>query len=162
MAEGVESRKFERKPLLDVPLPMRRTTREVPNNHVDENDRDTQQPVKTNDTGMMKFDLLSKKGNRQQVCNFGLISLITVSALITNLDRLARLIFPQIRILPLPSSINSKPNVPSSSASRTWSLTTTSQMIRQTVILPIFILSNLLAIAVLSGSWEMARSTALP
>jgi regulator of nonsense transcripts 2 len=162
MAEGVESRKFERKPLLDVPLPMRRTTREVPNNHVDENDRDTQQPVKTNDTGMMKFDLLSKKGNRQQVCNFGLISLITVSALITNLDRLARLIFPQIRILPLPSSINSKPNVPSSSASRTWSLTTTSQMIRQTVILPIFILSNLLAIAVLSGSWGMARSTALP
>jgi regulator of nonsense transcripts 2 len=70
MAEGVESRKFERKPLLDVPLPMRRTTREVPNNHVDENDRDAQQPVKSNDNGMMKFDLLSKKGNRQQVRDF--------------------------------------------------------------------------------------------
>jgi regulator of nonsense transcripts 2 len=68
MAEGVESRKFERKPLLDVPLPMRRTTREVSSNHADENDREAPQPVKRNDNGMMKFDLLSKKGNRQQVC----------------------------------------------------------------------------------------------
>ncbi|KAI9737821.1 MAG: hypothetical protein M1834_009190 [Cirrosporium novae-zelandiae] len=60
MAESLESRKFERKPIFDVPLPMRRATREpsitgedVPSNG-------------TNSTNTMAFSLMTKRGNKQQ------------------------------------------------------------------------------------------------
>lgn len=66
MTESVEARKFERKPMLDVPLPMRRTTRDVPTTAVESTDRESSETVKQNGAGMMKFALLSKKGNRQQ------------------------------------------------------------------------------------------------
>lgn len=54
MAESLDSRKFDRKPLFDVPLPMRTK------NQVGEG------PV-TNAPGTMAFSLLTKRGNRQQV-----------------------------------------------------------------------------------------------
>jgi regulator of nonsense transcripts 2 len=57
MAESLESRKHERKPLFDVPLPMRSKNREA---------------SETKGSGgegssTMAFSLLTKKGNRQQV-----------------------------------------------------------------------------------------------
>ncbi|ETS83142.1 hypothetical protein PFICI_05018 [Pestalotiopsis fici W106-1] len=56
MAESLESRKFDRKPLFDVPLPMRSSkTREAPKTQEVENP-----------ANMMAFSLLTKKGNRQQ------------------------------------------------------------------------------------------------
>ena len=66
MAESVESRKFERKQLFDVPLPMRRRVENgaAPPEDVNitpNNDRPVLPAPST-----MKFSLLSKKGNRQQ------------------------------------------------------------------------------------------------
>ena len=70
MAESVESRKFERKPMFDVPLPMRRAVRE-PTAAASPDDSDDESPapapVPTNGSSMMKFALLSRRGNRQQV-----------------------------------------------------------------------------------------------
>src|SRR5436305_123581 len=57
MAESLDARKFERKPLFDVPLPMRRRDRDA-----GEEDRPNP-PANT-----MAFSLLTKRGNRQQVC----------------------------------------------------------------------------------------------
>ncbi|KAG5983843.1 hypothetical protein E4U55_006993 [Claviceps digitariae] len=60
MAESLESRKFERKPLFDVPLPVRPKNREPSMSVVQE-----QEPASpTTDT--MVFSLLTKRGNRQQ------------------------------------------------------------------------------------------------
>ena len=73
MSESVESRKFERKPMFDVPLPMRR---KVENVMVDEPGTPTEEASST-----MKFSLLSKRGNRQQVSitytNFMLVCRLT-------------------------------------------------------------------------------------
>ena len=62
MTESIDSRKFERKPLFDVPLPMRRANRDT--SHAgDESPTDgTATPPRT-----MAFSLMTKKGNRQQV-----------------------------------------------------------------------------------------------
>ncbi|KAG5951050.1 hypothetical protein E4U53_003874 [Claviceps sorghi] len=60
MAESLESRKFERKPLFDVPLPVRPKNREPSMSMTQE-----QEPASpTADT--MVFSLLTKRGNRQQ------------------------------------------------------------------------------------------------
>ena len=56
MAESIDSRKFERRALFDVPLPMRRGTRE------DLTESGPQTPSNT-----MSFALMTKKGNRYQV-----------------------------------------------------------------------------------------------
>jgi regulator of nonsense transcripts 2 len=64
LSESLESRKFERKQVFDVPLPVRAKTRE-PSTLSDadkETAKDTSLPVNT-----MAFSLLTKKGNRQQV-----------------------------------------------------------------------------------------------
>lgn len=61
MAESLESRKFERKPLFDVPLPVRPKTREP----LIGGGQDQESAAPTN---KMAFSLLTKKGNRQQVC----------------------------------------------------------------------------------------------
>ncbi|KAI6382007.1 hypothetical protein MCOR25_000887 [Pyricularia grisea] len=53
MAESLDSRKFDRKPLFDVPLPMR-TKNQAAEGHV------------ANAPGTMAFSLLTKRGNRQQ------------------------------------------------------------------------------------------------
>lgn len=62
MAESLDSRKFERRALFDVPLPMRRGQREtglIPEEAVESG---AQTPPHT-----MSFALMTKKGNRQQV-----------------------------------------------------------------------------------------------
>ncbi|KAK6062828.1 MIF4G domain-containing protein [Seiridium cupressi] len=56
MAESLESRKFDRKPLFDVPLPMRSSKA-----------RDTTKTTESESPqNMMAFSLLTKRGNRQQ------------------------------------------------------------------------------------------------
>lgn len=59
MAESLESRKFERKQLFDVPLPVRSKNREATSTEGGEGESP---PGHT-----MAFSLLTKKGNRQQV-----------------------------------------------------------------------------------------------
>jgi regulator of nonsense transcripts 2 len=66
MAESLESRKFDRKPLFDVPLPMRRKDREIGTS----NESAVEEPaVSIAPPGTMAFSLLTKRGNRQQVRN---------------------------------------------------------------------------------------------
>jgi hypothetical protein len=64
MAESLESRKHDRKPMFDVPLPMRRKERETsaPNESWAEESASPSTP-----SGTMAFSLLTKRGNRQQV-----------------------------------------------------------------------------------------------
>lgn len=95
MAESLDSRKFERKPLFDVPLPMRRGQRET-NSSVEEiAESGAQTPPST-----MSFALMTKKGNRQQV------SLAARTGLqLTPHTCLCRLLTPlQTRTIDLPSN----------------------------------------------------------
>jgi regulator of nonsense transcripts 2 len=62
MSESLDSRRLERKPLFDVPLPMRRARETAPN--PEEPVVEAPQPTPA---GTMKFSLLSKRGNKQQV-----------------------------------------------------------------------------------------------
>lgn len=66
MSESVESRKFERKPLFDVPLPMRRTHIRESAAATDDSENEAPAPPAVAPS-TMKFSLLSKRGNRQQV-----------------------------------------------------------------------------------------------
>ncbi|KAI1409155.1 ARM repeat-containing protein [Hypoxylon sp. FL1857] len=59
MAESLESRKFDRKPLFDVPLPVRPKTRDVSSTNADNANSESAPST-------MAFSLLTKKGNRQQ------------------------------------------------------------------------------------------------
>jgi hypothetical protein len=63
MAESLESRKFDRKPLFDVPLPMRRKEREV----IAPTESASEEPAAPANPNTMAFSLLTKRGNRQQV-----------------------------------------------------------------------------------------------
>ncbi|KAL8834134.1 MAG: hypothetical protein Q9170_003908 [Blastenia crenularia] len=63
MTESLDSRKFERKPLFDVPLPMRRAPREMATAGEDSGNERTATPPSANTTA---FSLMTKKGNRQQ------------------------------------------------------------------------------------------------
>ena len=70
MTESVESRKFERKPMFDVPLPMRRPPVRETVTTADDSEGDAPAPAPappTETSSTMKFSLLSKRGNRQQV-----------------------------------------------------------------------------------------------
>ncbi|KAF2193227.1 ARM repeat-containing protein [Zopfia rhizophila CBS 207.26] len=70
MSESLDSRKFERKPVFDVPLPMRRAREAAANAEDSGGEAPTQAaPVHT-----MKFSLLSKRGNRQQTRSIDLPS----------------------------------------------------------------------------------------
>lgn len=62
MAESLDSRKFDRKPMFDVPLPMRRAPREASTAAEDSPNEGTATPP-----NMMAFSLMTKRGNRQQV-----------------------------------------------------------------------------------------------
>jgi regulator of nonsense transcripts 2 len=62
MAESLESRKHDRKPAFDVPLPMRRKDRDAMNDSWTEESASSGIP-----SGTMAFSLLTKRGNRQQV-----------------------------------------------------------------------------------------------
>lgn len=66
MAESLDSRKFERKSMFDVPLPIRKVQRdkaEVPD------DEDEMPEVEAPLPNTMAFSLMTKRGNRQQVCS---------------------------------------------------------------------------------------------
>ncbi|KAL9027192.1 MAG: hypothetical protein Q9196_004259, partial [Gyalolechia fulgens] len=63
MSDSLDSRKFERKPLFDVPLPMRRAQREAVSTGNDRRNERTASPPNTKTTA---FSLMTKKGNRQQ------------------------------------------------------------------------------------------------
>ncbi|RAH71837.1 regulator of nonsense transcripts 2 [Aspergillus aculeatinus CBS 121060] len=60
MSESMESRKFERKGVFDIPLPMKRSGREA----AAENVNVAEPPKPTTNT--MAFSLMTKKGNKQQ------------------------------------------------------------------------------------------------
>lgn len=62
MAESLDSRKFDRRPMFDVPLPMRRAPRDTSTAADDSPNEGTATPP-----NMMAFSLMTKKGNRQQV-----------------------------------------------------------------------------------------------
>lgn len=64
MSESLDSRKFERKALFDVPLPMRRAQRETMATGENVGNDGAATPTKMNTTA---FSLMTKKGNRQQV-----------------------------------------------------------------------------------------------
>jgi regulator of nonsense transcripts 2 len=65
MAESLDSRKHERKPTFDVPLPMRRKDRDI--NTSSEAWVDESSSPSTAQASTMAFSLLTKRGNRQQV-----------------------------------------------------------------------------------------------
>lgn len=66
MSESLDSRKFDRKPMFDVPLPMRRAQRETTTAADDSgNEGGTATPPNAN---TMAFSLMTKKGNKQQAC----------------------------------------------------------------------------------------------
>jgi regulator of nonsense transcripts 2 len=69
MSESVESRRFERKPVFDVPLPMRRGPEPTVNTDGTGENAGENAPTKT-----MKFSLLSKRGNKQQTRSIDLPS----------------------------------------------------------------------------------------
>ena len=63
LSESLDSRKFERKPVFDVPLPMRRTQRpQTAGSEGSENEG-----TATPSTDTMAFSLMTKKGSKQQV-----------------------------------------------------------------------------------------------
>lgn len=62
MAESLDSRKFERKPMFDVPLPMKRSRDTTASTE------DNAEQEAPNSAPTMKFALLSRRGNKQQVC----------------------------------------------------------------------------------------------
>ena len=65
MSESLDSRKFDRKAMFDVPLPMRRAQRETVTATDDSgNEGGIATPPSSN---TMAFSLMTKKGNRQQV-----------------------------------------------------------------------------------------------
>ncbi|KAF4125293.1 regulator of nonsense transcripts 2, partial [Geosmithia morbida] len=69
MAESLESRKFERKQLFDVPLPVRAKTREPSSSSTGgpaTAEASGEAPATTSNGKTMTFSLLTKKGNRQQ------------------------------------------------------------------------------------------------
>ncbi len=93
MAESVESRKFERKPMFDVPLPMRRAQREAPAvQGGDDSDGDSPAPPQVNGSGTMKFALLSRRGNRTQVRLVHRSHMVSCTDIVDPLDR------PSIRL----------------------------------------------------------------
>lgn len=63
MAESMDSRRFERKGVFDIPLPMKRVPRENPPTE-SSTESGTPEPMPTK---TMAFSLMTKKGNKQQV-----------------------------------------------------------------------------------------------
>ena len=63
MSESLESRKFERKHLFDVPLPIRKVQRPTTAGSDESESERVASPPPTN---TMAFSLMTKKGNKQQ------------------------------------------------------------------------------------------------
>ena len=87
MSESMETRKSERRPLLDVPLPMRKAVREASSTE-DHATNGTASP------STMAFSLMTKKGNRQQV------------RALVDLELIVLISCPQTRTIALPSNSN--------------------------------------------------------
>jgi regulator of nonsense transcripts 2 len=83
MTESLESRKFDRKPLFDVPLPLRSKTRD-PSTATDSEEQSG------TGTSTMAFSLLTKKGNRQQTRNVVLPSDSTFAVAMKNQQQAER------------------------------------------------------------------------
>jgi regulator of nonsense transcripts 2 len=116
MAESVESRKFDRKPMFDVPLPMRRTNPQATTVIAEDSGADSRPQSPADGPGKMKFALLSKKGNRQQVRRFVEVWPDRHTDIVF---RLVRLTFPPTRTSLLRCAHSNKWSVQSSNASRT-------------------------------------------
>ncbi|RYO31496.1 Regulator of nonsense transcripts 2 [Alternaria arborescens] len=82
MSESAESRKHDRKPVFDVPLPMRRA-REAPVS-ADDVGSEVPVPVAPAPSQTMKFSLLSKRGNRTQTRSIDLPSDSTFAVAMRN------------------------------------------------------------------------------
>jgi regulator of nonsense transcripts 2 len=80
MSESAESRKFERKPVFDVPLPMRRARDATAN--AEDSGNEAPAPVMPSNT--VKFSLLSKRGNRTQTRSIDLPSDSTFAVAMRN------------------------------------------------------------------------------
>lgn len=80
MSESAESRKFERKPVFDVPLPMRRAREPAANAE----DSGNEAPAPVAPLHTMKFSLLSKRGNRTQTRSIDLPSDSTFAVAMRN------------------------------------------------------------------------------
>ncbi|ORY08796.1 armadillo-type protein [Clohesyomyces aquaticus] len=75
MSESLDSRKFERKPVFDVPLPMRRARGDASTTAEDGPPEPPPQAApQTAPIPTMKFSLLSKRGNKQQTRSIDLPS----------------------------------------------------------------------------------------
>ncbi|KAF2964295.1 hypothetical protein GQX73_g9280 [Xylaria multiplex] len=119
MTESLESRKFDRKPLFDVPLPLRSKARD-PSVNTDSEDQNG------DGTSTMAFSLLTKKGNRQQTRNVVLPSDSTFAVAMKNQQQAEREEQQRIKNLvlnydlrenedldgdTLPSSLKPNPNI---------------------------------------------------
>ena len=91
MAESLDSRKFERRALFDVPLPMRRGQRETSIAPEEMTESGLQTPPNT-----MSFALMTKKGNRQQVRLYEQATHLLVKDSVDGICRLARLTYLRI------------------------------------------------------------------
>lgn len=73
MSESIDSRKFERKAVFDIPLPMKRSAREgagaeaAPPESAPPAEQPPPAPAPAQHN-TMAFSLMTKKGNKQQVC----------------------------------------------------------------------------------------------
>ena len=67
MAESMDSRRFERKTVFDIPLPMKRLRENMPENMPTSPEPAPVEPVAPK---TMAFSLMTKKGNKQQVALF--------------------------------------------------------------------------------------------
>ena len=116
MAESLDSRKFDRKPLFDVPLPMRRAQKDIPMAGDESPVEGTSTPPNPN---TMAFSLMTKKGNKQQV---NLASKLLFCLLFTQFcNRPNQSNYRQTLILQSPCDRKGRLNAQSSSASRTLS-----------------------------------------
>ncbi|KAJ4289126.1 mRNA decay protein [Kalmusia sp. IMI 367209] len=86
MSESVESRKFERKPVFDVPLPMRRAREAAASTE----DSGPEAPTQSLPSNTVKFSLLSKRGNKNQTRSIDLPSDSTFAVAMRNKQQAER------------------------------------------------------------------------
>lgn len=86
MSESVESRKFERKPVFDVPLPMRRARDTAATTE----ESGPEVPVQAVPSNTVKFSLLSKRGNKNQTRSIDLPSDSTFAVAMRNKQQAER------------------------------------------------------------------------
>ncbi|PVI01848.1 nonsense-mediated mRNA decay factor [Periconia macrospinosa] len=86
MSESVESRKFERKPVFDVPLPMRRAREPAAATEDSGNEATPHAPT----ANTVKFSLLSKRGNKTQTRSIDLPSDSTFAVAMRNKQQAER------------------------------------------------------------------------